>query len=167
MKKALAVFATVGVVCIGVAFAHDEKKATAKKAPHTVFLPGEIEWVDGPPSLPPGAKVAVLEGDPAKPGYFAMRLRVPDGYRLMPHWHPNVERVTVISGTLHMGVGDTFTETGAHAMPAGAYGTMQPKVKHFAWAEGETEVQVTTLGPWKLVYVNPADDPSKAARGSR
>ena len=110
---------------------------------------------------PPGAKVAVLEGDPSKPGYFAMRLKTPDGYKIMPHWHPNVERITVISGTLHMGRGDTFTETGAHAMTAGSYGTMQPRVHHYAWTEGETELQITTLGPWKLVYVNPADDPSK------
>jgi hypothetical protein len=160
MKRTLTVFATLLLVGAGLAAAH-EKKATAKKAPHTMFVPGQIEWVDGPASLPPGAKMAVLEGDPSKPGYFAMRLRAPDGYRVMPHWHPNVERITVISGTFHMGLGDKFTEEGAHALTAGTYATMQPKVNHFAWTEGETEIQVTTLGPWKLVYVDPNDDPRK------
>ncbi len=153
------------VVAIGAAgfLSADEAKTTEakKKAAHVMFTPGDIQWVDAPPTIPPGAKMALLEGDPSKAGYFAMRLKFPSGYKLMPHWHPNVERVTVISGTLHMGIGDTFSETGAHAMTAGTYGSMPPKVNHYAWAEGETEVQITTLGPWKLVYVNPADDPSK------
>ena len=108
--------------------------------------------------------MAVLEGDPSKPGYFAMRLKTPDGYKIMPHWHPNVERITVISGTLNMGLGDTFDESKGHAMTAGTYGTMQPKARHYAWTTGDTELQITTLGPWKLVYVNPADDPSKSAK---
>jgi len=141
-----------------------EKKGMAKMPEHTMYTPADIKWVDAPPILPPGAKAAVLDGDPSKPGYFAMRLKVPDGYKIMPHWHPNVERLTIISGTLHMGLGDTFTETGAHAMTAGTYATMQPKVHHYAWAEGDTELQITTLGPWKLVYVNPKDDPSKMAK---
>jgi uncharacterized protein DUF4437 len=141
-----------------------EKKGMAKMPEHKMYSPADIQWVDAPPSLPPGAKVAVLEGDPSKPGYFAMRLKSPDGYKIMPHWHPNVERITVISGTLNMGLGDTFDESKAHAMTAGSYGTMQPKVHHYAWTTGETELQITTLGPWKLVYVNPADDPSKKTK---
>ncbi len=162
MKKTL--FAILVVVAIGVTgvLSAGDQKAVAKKMPaHAVFTPADIQWVDGPANMPPGAKVALLEGNPAKPGYFAMRVRVPDGYRLMPHWHPNVERFTVISGTFHMGLGDTFSETGTHAMTAGSYGTVQAKVRHFGWAEGETEWQVTTLGPLKRFYVNPADDPSK------
>jgi len=166
MKKR---FLTISLVLLAIgaagALSAGEQKAAAKKIPaHTMFTPADIQWVDGPPSLPPGAKMAVLDGDPSKPGYFAMRLKVPDGYKIMPHWHPNVERLTILSGTLHMGLGDTFSETGAHAMTAGTYGTMQPKVRHYAWTEGETELQINTIGPWKLVYVNPADDPSKSAK---
>ena len=80
------------------------------------------------------------------------------------NWHPNVERLTVISGTIGVGVGDAFDETKGHEMTAGTYATMQPKVHHFAWTKGETEIQLTTIGPWKLVYVNPKDDPSKMAK---
>jgi len=143
--------------------AGEEKTAAAKMPAHAMYVPADIKWTDAPPILPPGAKAAVLEGDPSKPGYFAMRLRVPDGYKIMPHWHPNVERVTVISGTLNLGMGDTFDQSKGHAMPAGTYATMQPEVHHFAWMTGETEIQITTLGPWKVVYINPDDDPSKAA----
>jgi quercetin dioxygenase-like cupin family protein len=126
-----------------------------------VVLPDQIRWQDGPPSLPPGAKFAVLEGDPAKEGYFAMRVRVPDGYRIPPHWHPGVERVTVISGTFNLGDGEKFDRSATRAMPAGTYSFMQPGMRHFAWAEGETVVQVATVGPWGITYVNPADDPRR------
>ena len=162
MKRSLSILAAVALLCAGMAAAH-EKKATAKKAAHTMFLPVDIKWTNAPPTLPAGAEMAVLDGDPAKPGYFAMRLRAPDGYKIMPHWHPNVERVTVISGTMYIGMGDTFDESKGHEMPAGTYATMQPKVNHFAWMKGDTEIQLTTMGPWKLVYVNPKDDPSKAS----
>jgi len=59
----------------------------------------QIQWQPGPASLPPGAKLAVLEGDPTKDGPFTMRLMMPDGYRIPPHTHPKVEHVTVITGT--------------------------------------------------------------------
>jgi hypothetical protein len=162
MKRTLWILAFSALICSAGVLAADEKKTAAAKVPeHTMFAPADIQWTDAPPALPAGAKVAVLEGDPAKPGYFAMRLKAPDGYKIMPHWHPNVERITVISGTLNMGLGDTFDESKGHAMTAGTYGTMQPNVHHYAWTTGETELQITTLGPWKLVYVNPKDDPSK------
>jgi quercetin dioxygenase-like cupin family protein len=136
-------------------------RATPGTPEHGLFRPEQVNWKDGPPSLPPGAKFAVLEGDPSKEGYFAMRLKLPSGYKIPPHTHPNVERVTVISGTFHLGMSDTFDEAAAHALPAGSYTFMQPGMKHFAWAEGETEVQITTIGPWKINYLNPADDPRR------
>jgi quercetin dioxygenase-like cupin family protein len=126
-----------------------------------MFRPEQVPWKDGPASLPAGAKVAILEGDPAKAGYFAMRLKFPDGYRVPPHWHPNVERVTIISGTLHLGMGDSFDQGAAHTLPAGSYGFMPPGMRHFAWTEGETVLQLATVGPWEINYVNPSDDPRR------
>src|SRR5438105_9933034 len=81
--------------------------------------PDGLTWKDGPPSLPPGAKVAVLEGDPAKPGPFVFRVKVPDGYRIPPHTHPKPERVTVLAGTFHLGMGDRFDAANAEPLPAG------------------------------------------------
>jgi hypothetical protein len=72
----------------------------------SLYPTAEIQWKDGPVSLPAGAKVAVLEGDPSKEGFFTMRLLLPDGFKIQPHWHPKVEHVTVISGTFNVGMGE-------------------------------------------------------------
>src|SRR5437667_4908482 len=100
-----------------------------------LYPPAEIVWKDGPPSLPPGAKIAVLEGDPAKPGPFVMRAKLPDGYRIPPHTHPKPERLTVISGTFHIGMGDTFDTTKGEAMPARSFGTWPAGMKHYVWVK--------------------------------
>jgi hypothetical protein len=128
---------------------------------HVVVTPDDVKWADGPPSLPPGAKLAVLEGDLTKDGPFVMRAKFPDGYRVMPHTHPADERVTILSGVLYMGLGDKFDASAAKPMPAGSYGRMPPGVSHFAYAKGETVIQVHGNGPWAIDYVNPADDPRK------
>src|SRR4051812_29219585 len=82
---------------------HDEEAMRA-----ALHRPDGLKWQDGPASLPPGARFAVLEGDPAKPGPFVFRVKVPDDYKIPPHTHPKPERLTVISGTFHLGMGETF-----------------------------------------------------------
>ena len=134
----------------------DHKKESMAAALHR---PDELKWQDGPPSLPPGAKLAVLEGDPSKPGPFVFRVKVPDGYRIPPHTHPKPERVTVVSGTFNLGMGDAFDATKTEALPAGTYGKWPAGMKHFVWIKGETVVQFHGDGPWSIEYVNPADDP--------
>jgi hypothetical protein len=119
----------------------------------------KIEWRAGPPSLPKGAQIAVLEGDPTKEGPFVFRVKVPDGYRIPPHTHPKTERVTVIAGTFNIGMGETFDQSATQAMPAGTYGFWESDMKHFVWVKGETVVQFHGMGPWSIQYVNPADDP--------
>lgn len=126
-----------------------------------LYAPDEIQWREGPPSIPPGAKFAVLEGNPTKDGPFVLRLRLPDGYRIAPHTHPKTECVTVISGTFHLGMGDKFDRAKGMRMPAGTFGTWQPGMKHYAWATGETIIQLHGVGPWTITYVNPEDDPRR------
>jgi quercetin dioxygenase-like cupin family protein len=124
------------------------------------LLPADkIQWQQGPPSLPKGAMIAVLEGDPSKEGPFVYRVKMPDGYRVPPHTHPKTERVTVISGTLNIGMGDKFDEKATKEMPAGTYGHWAAGMKHFGWAKGETVLQFHGMGPWSIQYVNPEDDP--------
>jgi hypothetical protein len=118
-----------------------------------------LKWKDGPPSLPPGAKIAVLEGDPGKPGPFVFRVKVPEGYRIPPHTHPKPERVTIIAGTFHLGMGDRFDAAKGEALPAGTYGIWPAGMKHYVWVKGETVVQFHGDGPWIINYLNPADDP--------
>lgn len=121
--------------------------------------PGNIVWKDGPASLPKGAQIAVLEGDPAKPGPFVFRVKVPDGYRIPLHTHPKTERVTVIVGTFNIGMGDKVDDSKAKAMPAGTYGNWAAGMKHFVFVKGETIAQFHGEGPWVINYVDAKDDP--------
>lgn len=124
-----------------------------------IFRPEEIEWQDGPGSFQPGSQFSVLEGDPGEQGVFNMRIKMPDGFKISPHWHPNVERVTVISGTFRLGHGEVADFDSAEPLSAGSYFSMPPEMVHYAIAEGETIIQLKTIGPWEINYVNPNDDP--------
>jgi hypothetical protein len=126
-----------------------------------LFPSDKIKWQPGPPSLPKGAMMAVLEGDPAKEGPFVFRVKVPDGYRVPPHTHPKTERVTVIAGCFNIGMGDKFDAKATQEMSAGAYGYWQAGMNHFVWTKGETVLQFHGMGPWSIQYVNPDDDPRK------
>jgi quercetin dioxygenase-like cupin family protein len=128
-------------------------------ADHVLFTNADIVWQEAPPSLERGAQVAVLEGDPGEAGVFTMRIRMPDGYHIAPHSHPAVERVTVISGTFLLGAGDELDRDSTRRLEAGSYTAMPPGMRHFAIADGDTVIQITTVGPWQIEYVNPADDP--------
>ena len=162
IPRPLTLLGCVSAVLLGLAFANAQHETVKPMADHAIHLPTEIKWVDGPPSLPAGAKFAVLEGDPAKDGFFTMRIRVPDGYKIPPHTHPKVEHVTVISGTFNFGMGEKFDQAAAKEMPVGTFGFWPAGMKHFAWARGETIVQLHGIGPWSIDYLNPADDPRKA-----
>ena len=123
-------------------------------------MPADLKWADVP-SLPPGAKIAVIEGPMNEAVPFTIRLKFPKDYAIPAHSHPAIERVTVLSGTFHMGTGDKLDKAKAHALPAGAIGIMQPGTNHFAWTAEETIVQLNGNGPWGINYVDPNDDPRK------
>jgi quercetin dioxygenase-like cupin family protein len=129
-------------------------------ADHLMVSADELKWADVP-SLPSGAKLAVIEGplNEAKP--FTMRIKLPPNYKLPAHYHSAIEHVTVINGTFHMGTGDMLDTKATKPLGAGAVAIMQPGTRHFAWTNEETIVQVHGVGPWTITYVNPADDPRK------
>lgn len=133
----------------------------------TLNFPDKLEWKDGPPSLPKGAKIAILEGDPGKEGPFVFRVKAPDGYRIPPHTHPKMERVTVISGTFNIGMGKKFDQKVTKAMTAGTYGYWEPDMEHFVWTKGETVAQFHGIGPWVIRYVDPKDDPRNQPKNSK
>ena len=133
--------------------------ALAADHDQAVVTPDAIRWVNGPASLPTGARVAVLEGDPSKEGPFVLRVRLPDGARILPHTHPRDERVTVLRGTLYLGVGERFDPKAAREMPAGSYGRTTAGVKHFGYVRGETVFQLHCHGPRAIHSVKPADGP--------
>jgi quercetin dioxygenase-like cupin family protein len=140
--------------------------AAGQANPHTahdgkaiVVPPDKVQWGPAPPSLPPGARVAVLEGDPSKPGAFTMRLSLPDGYRIAPHFHSAAEHVTVLSGSFQVGMGETFDAGKLTTLSTGTFGMIPAGMRHFAQSKGATTLQLHGMGPWKLTYVNPADQP--------
>jgi hypothetical protein len=104
--------------------------------------------------------LAVLEGNPgASSGDYTVRLKMPDGYRIAPHWHPLRENVTVISGIFKVGMGDSFEPMTMIAFPAGSFAYMDPAMHHYAMASGEVVVQVHGMSPLQFNYVDPSDDP--------
>lgn len=127
-------------------------------ADHMMVMPKDLKWADVP-SLPPGAKIAMIEGSLSEATPFIFRLKFPANYKIPAHWHPGLEHVTVISGMFNLGTGDKLDMKQTKPLPAGSVAIMQPKTHHFGWTKGETIVQVHGMGPWGLSYVNPADDP--------
>jgi hypothetical protein len=143
-----------GLVCtIGARTTSPEKNA---------FTPDTMPYGPAPAFVPAGAQLAVLEGDPgAASGDYTIRLKMPDGYRIAPHWHPNRENVTIVSGTFKVGMGDEFEESKMATFPAGSFAYLDPSMHHFAMASGEVVVQVHGQAPLQFNYINSNDDPSK------
>jgi quercetin dioxygenase-like cupin family protein len=139
----------------------------AREAPLVQVTPDGLEWTPGPKSLPPGAEMVVLEGNPSERGPFAMRIMLPAGYRIPPHTHPRQERVTVISGRFQLGHGRTFEEGRLEDLQAGSFFSLPPGMEHFAQAAEKTVVQLNSEGPWEIQYVNPAADPRRAGVAGR
>jgi quercetin dioxygenase-like cupin family protein len=164
MKRKHIVYAIAAVVLPSTWLLAQQATHEIKMADAKLYPPAEIQWKDGPPSLPPGAKISVLEGDPTKEGMFLMRVRLPDGFHVPAHTHPKPERLTVIQGTFKLAMGDNPKKADARILPAGTYGTWPPGMVHAAWIEGDTIIQLHGTGPWAINYVNPADDPRNSKK---
>lgn len=119
---------------------------------------GGLKWTPVA-SLPRGALISVIEGPMNEAVPFTVRLKFPANYQIPPHTHPAVERVTVLAGTFHMGMGAKFDRATTQPLNPGDMMIMRPGTQHFAWTQGEVVVQLHGTGPWGITYVNPADDP--------
>jgi hypothetical protein len=152
--------ALAGLLCV--AGARLTIAAQSQSHEQNAFTPDAIHWGPPPPFVAPGAQLAVLEGNPgAAEGDFTVRLKMPGGYRISPHWHPFRENVTVISGTFNVGMGDNFDREKMAAFPAGSFAYLDPDMHHYAMASGEVIVQVHGKSPLQFNYVHPEDDPSR------
>jgi quercetin dioxygenase-like cupin family protein len=168
-QLSLLILALLAAVSLGLAQPGQEGKdgsaSTGTHAAHLAVTPDQLKWGPAPPSLPPGAQMAVLEGDPSTAGApFAIRAKLPDGYRVPPHWHPTDERIAVLQGTFGMGLGERFDPAAGRELPVGSYVVAPKGVRHFVWAKDETVIQVSGMGPFEINYVNPAEDPRKASK---
>ena len=129
------------------------------EASFKAMLPEDIEWKVFA-AFPPSVRLAVVVGEPSKPGPYTIRVRVPHDVKLMPHKHPEDRIYTVISGIFYIGLGDHFDADKLQAYPPGAVIVLPGDTPHFHWAKsGEYITQVTAIGPLGLDYLNPKDDP--------
>jgi quercetin dioxygenase-like cupin family protein len=127
---------------------------------HATVQSDGLKW-SAPAVYNPGAQIAVLKGDPSKEGLYVVRLKLPAGFKIAPHTHPNDENVTVLSGSFNIGTGEKADETKGTSVKAGGYSYVPKQMPHYAWFTEETVLQLHGLGPQGVTYVNPADDPRK------
>jgi hypothetical protein len=143
------------LVCVASGF------AVAADAPMVVGA-DDVQWGAAPPFMPPGSQMAVMAGDPAATGFVSLRAKLPAGYTVPPHSHPTDEHVTVLSGTMAFGMGDTMDPKNETAASSGGYFTAHAQMHHYAIAKTAAVIQVDLEGPFGITYVNPADDPRNA-----
>jgi hypothetical protein len=118
-----------------------------------------LQWGPAPPGLPAGGRMAVLDGDPTKPGSFTVRLEAPQGYEVRPHHHPTSERVRLIEGAFMVGHGKNWDDGKLEPLAVGAEVNLAARAPHFVPAKEQSIVEIRSEGP----YENPSDDPRKAA----
>ena len=159
MTKPNALAVAVLVALFATLVAAQEKQTPASSTEPKIFNAADLQWRDAAPSLPAGAQIVVLDGDPRKEGSFTMRLKMPSGYRIPPHTHPTAERVTVISGVVQLGIGEKFDESVGREMKAGDFATVPPGVAHFASSTSEAVLQIQSEGPFERKFVGSAVEP--------
>jgi quercetin dioxygenase-like cupin family protein len=129
-------------------------------------LANELDWKPAPADLPRGADVAALFGDPQASGPFVVRLRAPAGYQVPAHKHPDTETVTVLSGTLRFGEGLRLDPRAEKFLHAGDFFAAASGMGHWFTVNEDAVVQVTGVGPWKVEYLDPRDDPRQKGASS-
>lgn len=129
---------------------------------HVIVPADKVQWGPAPPFLPAGAEIAVLEGNPAEKGPVTLRLKFPAQYDIPAHWHSMTERVTVMSGMFHVGMGDKLDRATSQLLKPGGFVSLPANMRHFAWTSAPTVVQINLEGPFDIFYVNPADNPQKS-----
>ncbi|HEY8125862.1 MAG TPA: cupin domain-containing protein [Methylocystis sp.] len=152
MKARIAILVAGALACGGVA------RGGSVDA-HRIFVPQDIKWEMAPSSLPGGAEMAVLYGDPAREGDFVVRIKAPKDYRLPPHTHPKAELVTIISGAFSIGRGPAADRASVEKLPAGSFLSMPAGVLHYVFVDEDSVLQINATGPWKIDYYDPKDDP--------
>ncbi len=140
-----------------------KKGSSALHRSHRAVAPDALHW-DPPPAdaiqgqppadLPPlRTQIAVVEGDPSKPGLpFVLRLKAPDGEKVPPHWHPNDEHLTILQGTFVLADGEKYSESGGTELNVGAYVSVPKPMWHYGQTKGETILQLHGIGPFVINF---------------
>lgn len=126
---------------------------------HVTLPASALTWGDAPPGLPAGMRSAIVYGDPGQAQPYVLRAQLPANYRIPPHWHPTMENITVLSGTVALGMGDKFDESAMQEVTTGGFASVPADMRHTFMAKTAATIQVHGIGPFGITYVNPADDP--------
>jgi mannose-6-phosphate isomerase-like protein (cupin superfamily) len=126
---------------------------------HLAVAPADLQWQPGPGSLPAGAEFVVIEGNPAEAGPLTLRLKFPADYQVPAHTHPAIEHITVLSGSLHVGMGDLLDKAASSEMGTGSFVVMPVGHSHYVWTHQEVVLQLHSMGPWGIDYIDPTNDP--------
>jgi quercetin dioxygenase-like cupin family protein len=151
---------TIVIASLLVATIASAQQTPAKTDAPIGITPEAVVWGDGPATLPPGSKMAILEGSPRAEGMFTMRVRVPAGSAIPPHWHPRQERVTVLAGAVDLGFGAVANKDSVTRYRAGSFYINLPRVVHYLFFPEATELQITAVGPWELFTTDPNAPPA-------
>ncbi len=169
----LLALAALLVASLGLAQTASHAKAARPRASHVMVTPDAVKWgpppqswVEGTPPAEfandPPFQTAVIAGDPTRPGApYTIRFKAPDGARIPPHWHPGDEHLTILQGAFVLGMGEKFDRSAGRELPTSGYAVVPRGSRHFAWCKGETIVQAHGIGPFKIVWVNPAAGTAK------
>src|SRR5581483_1868227 len=144
----------LGTFVTGALIAHAAEQATL------IAAPSDLKWADTGPQFP-DTQLVILDGDAGGKGPVALRFRCPADYKFLPHTHPGAERVTVLAGTMLIGLGPTYDAAKLKEVQTGGFFVIPTKEPHYGECKGETIIEVHTTAPLGTTYVNPADDPSK------
>lgn len=126
---------------------------------HAMIAASALTWGDAPPGLPAGARAAVVSGDPSQAQPYVLRVQLPANYRIAPHWHPTTDNITVLSGTVALGMGEKFDESTMQDVATGGFALVPAEMRHFFMSKTAATIQIHGMGPFGITYINPADDP--------
>jgi quercetin dioxygenase-like cupin family protein len=161
--RALSTFHPSRILLLGVVVAALAATSATAQVAQQGKKSQKLTWMKGPPSLPAGAMMAVVSGDPSKTGPFVIELSFPNGYVVPPHSHPTAEKITVKSGEFLYGMGDELKASDMKAMTPGKSGEIPAGMHHYAKARGKTVVSLSSTGPFVINYVHAKDDPRTKA----
>ena len=147
-----------GLVLAGMAFAQTEY---IMKDYEKTFSTDNA-WKDAT-SIPPGAQMIMVYGNPKEQGPYVFRVKFPAGYKVPAHKHQDARTVTVLQGNYWSGVGEQFEQSKLTKFTPGSFYTTDAGVPHFSWAETEVVIQEMGQGPVSnpIEYVDASQDPRK------
>lgn len=158
VKEVITSLSFIIMTCIGASLAYADHDAQGNYTPPVVITPDKINWSTFN-AFPPGAKAAFLTGDPRKPGYFALRVKIPPNYKVPPNWQTVEIFVTVLSGSYSIGVGNNFNPKNGKTLPSTGSVVIPADSHLYFWSKKGAILEIHGVGPWDIHYVNPADDP--------